>query len=78
MNACKLLGVDFYQLACEGRLVCIASEHDADEVLHKLQNIDSSAKIIGEITDDKNVIIQTEFGKRILPKPSGRIVARIC
>jgi len=69
-----------YDLACEGRFICIAPEEQAQKVVLQLQEFNNEAAIIGEIVDDKshNVIIQTILGKRILPKPSGNIVPRIC
>jgi len=88
-NVTEMLGIDIYELASEGRFVCIASEKNAQKVEKELQRFNKDAKIVGEIidgsdkrTDDKsgtiNVIIQTMLGKRLLPAPIGRIVPRIC
>jgi hydrogenase expression/formation protein HypE len=74
----EMLGISLYELACEGRLVCIADEKQASETLVRLQKFNSDAAIIGEITNDTKVVLQTMLGKRILAKPTGRIVPRIC
>ncbi len=78
--AIDLLGIDLYSLACEGRIVCIAEQSKADLVLEILKKFNPDAAIIGEFTEHNKpeVIIKTKFGKRLLPKPSGNIVPRIC
>ena len=73
-----MLGINLYELACEGRFICIAAKENASLVENKLQKFNKSARIIGEITGGSNVVMQTILGKRILPVPSGRIVPRIC
>ncbi|MBN1157101.1 hydrogenase expression/formation protein HypE [Candidatus Woesearchaeota archaeon] len=77
-NVSEMLGIDPYELACEGRFVCIASKENAGIVEKKLKQFNKDAGIVGEITDDNKVILQTILGKRILSMPSGRIVPRIC
>ncbi|MFH1721291.1 MAG: hydrogenase expression/formation protein HypE [Candidatus Altiarchaeota archaeon] len=74
----EMLGIDLYQLACEGKFICIASSKDATAVEKKLQSFNKDAKIIGEITKGDKVIVQTIIGKRIMPHPTGTIVPRIC
>lgn len=74
----ELLGIDIYSLACEGRFVCIASAENAEKVVNILQGFDPDASIIGEVAEGEEVIIDTGFGKRILPMPSGNVVPRIC
>jgi hydrogenase expression/formation protein HypE len=82
----EMLGINLYELACEGRIVCIVSPKNASIVEEKLKSFNRDAAIIGEITQgnldgntEKNkVIIQTFLGKRILPMPTGTIVPRIC
>jgi hydrogenase expression/formation protein HypE len=76
-----MLGINPYELACEGRFICVCSKDNAKTVLEKLKRFNPSAAIIGEITETKqnqNVVLQTMLGKRILPIPTGRIVPRIC
>lgn len=74
----EMLGIDLYELACEGKFVCIASKKNSPMVEKKLKKFNSDAAIIGEVTAGNRVVIQTVLGKRILPQPTGRIVPRIC
>jgi hydrogenase expression/formation protein HypE len=74
----ELLGINVYELACEGRFLCIASAHNAKKVEEKLQKFNPDAVICGEIIPGEKVLIQSILGKRILPMPTGRIVPRIC
>ncbi len=73
-----MLGIDIYQLASEGRFVCVCSATKADEVLCGLKKYNSDASIVGEIVDGSGVVLKTFLGERILPVPTGRIVPRIC
>lgn len=74
----NLLGIDILALACEGRLMAIASPETAASVLADLQRIDSTAAIIGEVRSEQGVTVQTIFGEKMLPMPTGTIVPRIC
>jgi hydrogenase expression/formation protein HypE len=74
----KMLGINIYDLACEGRFLCIAPASKAAEVEKALKGFNRDACIIGEIFADDKVVLQTQLGKRILPAPLGRIVPRIC
>lgn len=74
----EMLGINLFELACEGRFICIASKKNAKLVESDLKKFNKDASIIGEITDNNKVIIQTFLGSRILPSPSGMIVPRIC
>lgn len=75
---CEMLGLDVYELACEGRFICVSSPKNADTVLEKLKDFNEEASIIGEITKGKEVVIRTPLGQRFLKQPSGRLVPRIC
>ncbi len=79
-KVCEMLGINLYELACEGRFISIVSSKEASKVIAKLKRFNSDAAIIGEVTqtNKKKVIMQTFLGQRILPTPSGRIVPRIC
>ncbi len=77
-TVCEMLGLDAYELACEGRLICISSAQNSEEVLKRLKKFNSEASIIGQITKEKNVILKTSLGERVLRQPSGRLVPRIC
>jgi len=74
----EILGIDAYSLACEGRFVCITSPKNAEKTLSILRKFNPSASDIGKITNEKNVTIQTRYGKTLLAVPSGNIVPRIC
>ncbi len=75
---CEILGLSPYDIASEGRFVCIVSKEDAINAEKTLQKFNPDAKIIGEATNSKNVIVKTKFGERLLPMPSGNLVPRIC
>jgi hydrogenase expression/formation protein HypE len=75
---CDLLGIDVYTLACEGRFVCVCSAENAEPVVSLLRKFDLGAAVIGEIVEGKEVVLDTGFGKRILPMPTGNLVPRIC
>ncbi|MBN2422588.1 hydrogenase expression/formation protein HypE [Candidatus Woesearchaeota archaeon] len=74
----EMLGINLYELASEGRFICIASPENAESVEKRLKLFNKQASIIGTITENNKLIIQTILGKRILPMPIGRIIPRIC
>ena len=74
----EILGIDVYSLACEGRFVCVTAPQYAQQVLAVLQKFNSMSCCIGTITNGDGIIVQTEYGKKILSMPSGNIVPRIC
>lgn len=74
----EMLGISVYELACEGRFICITSDEHANTVERILKKYNRNASIIGEIIQGDAIIIQSILGKRILPIPTGRIVPRIC
>ncbi len=78
--ACNLLGIEAYDLANEGKAIIICSSSNSEEVLEILKKFNPMANIIGEVKEIgiKKVILNTEYGKRILDMPSGKIVPRIC
>ena len=73
-----MLGINLYELACEGRFLCVAEKKHAKKVEKRLKTFNEQASIIGEITTGNQVVVQSILGKRILPHPTGRIVPRIC
>lgn len=73
-----ILGVEIYNLACEGRFVCFASEKDSDEVVKRLKEFNPMASKIGVVEAGKGVTVQTRFGKKLLTTPIGEVVPRIC
>ena len=67
-----------YSLASEGAFVCFANPQNAPLVLEVLKRYNSLASIIGEVQSGKGVTVQTRFGKKNLPAPTGNLVPRIC
>lgn len=82
-GVCGMLGLEPLYLACEGRLVIIAPEAEADKLLDVLHSQPSSkdAAIIGRVSAEHQgrVILNTEIGaKTILSQPAGELLPRIC
>ena len=78
----ELLGLDPLYLACEGRMVIVASEDSSDELLCELKKTDSArkAKVVGEVVKgEPRVILENEGGgRRIIQMLSGEQLPRIC
>ena len=81
-SVCEILGYDPLYLACEGRVVAIVSEQQADEALKRWQAIEDgqNARIIGEIREgDAHVVLETELGgERFLEELEDDPLPRIC
>jgi len=77
-QVCEMLGLNVFDLACEGKFVCVTAPSLASSVQNALLKFDKDAVIIGEVTNAGRIVMQTVLGRRILPKPQGRIVPRIC
>ena len=81
-SACDLLGIDPLEIGNEGKVVLGIVKEKTEEVLSVLKRhpLGKNASIIGEATDKvKGVVLQTTVGgKRILHKPLGDPVPRIC
>ena len=78
-----MLGLEPLYLACEGRLVIVVPQEEAQEVLEVLRQCPYSANaaIIGEVTGENagKVVMRTEIGvETLLPKPGGELLPRIC
>ena len=80
--ACELLGIDPLEIGNEGKVILGVVNEKADEVLGVLHRhpLGRRAAIIGEITSQvKGVVLETEVGgRRILQKPLGDPIPRIC
>jgi hydrogenase expression/formation protein HypE len=80
--ACEMLGLDPYEVGNEGKLVICAVEEKAEDILTFLRTTKegSDAEVIGEATGEfRGVAMQTVVGgKRIIPRPIGDPVPRIC
>ncbi len=80
--ACDILGIEFYELANEGKAVLAVAPERAGEVVEALRShrLGREAEIIGEVTSEyEGVVIRTGIGGlRYLPAPMGDPVPRIC
>ncbi|MGQ4894643.1 MAG: hydrogenase expression/formation protein HypE [Candidatus Njordarchaeia archaeon] len=78
----EMLGVDPLFLASEGRVILAVSEEDAEKTVKQLRkNGFPEAAIIGEAVAEKPgfVVIETlSGGLRVINRPFGEIVPRIC
>jgi hydrogenase expression/formation protein HypE len=80
--ACEMLGLDPLEVGNEGKVIIGIVAQKADEALSFLRATEEgrNAEIIGEVTDEfKGVAMQTAVGgKRIIARPIGDPVPRIC
>ncbi len=80
-SATQLLGIDPFELANEGRIICFTSSEKSDLIVEKLRKFNSEACVIGEVKQKLKmgkVVLKTDLGSRVLVMPSGQIVPRIC
>jgi hydrogenase expression/formation protein HypE len=81
-SACDLLGIDPFEIGNEGKVVLGVVKEKADDVLAVLKKhpLGRHAAIIGEATSQiHGVVMETIVGgKRIIHKPLGDPVPRIC
>ncbi|HEY9050995.1 MAG TPA: hydrogenase expression/formation protein HypE [Gammaproteobacteria bacterium] len=81
ISVCEMLGYDPYYLACEGRVVAVVSADNADKALElwQQQPQGKDAVIIGNITEDNRVILETTLGgQRLLDELEDDPLPRIC
>ena len=81
--ASEMLGIDPLNVANEGKVVLSVRSDNADNVLKEMRKsrYGKKAEIIGEVTEENKgrVILNTVVGgKRILEKPRGDPVPRVC
>jgi len=80
--ACEMLGLDPFEIGNEGKVIIGVVKEKAEDVLEFLRAREEGkeAEIIGEATADfKGVAMQTVVGgKRIIARPVGDPVPRIC
>jgi len=82
-EACEVLGMEPWSLACEGRVVIICSPWAADRILSAVRASDKGkgAEAIGRVVPDHpgEVLMRTEVGGlRLLEMPLEEQVPRIC
>jgi len=79
--ACEILGLDPFQVACEGRFAAFIPERDAARALTILRANSKGACAIGKVTDEHppTVRLKSAIGtRRILDMSSGEQLPRIC
>ena len=80
---CDMLGLDPYNIACEGRALLSVDPKYAEDILTKIRStqLGKDAKIIGEAKADnpKRVLLKTLVGgTRFVDMPLGEPIPRIC
>lgn len=85
-GACEMLGYDIFQVANEGKMVCVVAADEAEAALEamKANKYGVDAAIIGEVVEkpegrDSRVSLRTGFGSlRIMDMLVGEQLPRIC
>ncbi len=81
-GACEMLGYDVFQVANEGKMICVVGPTAADAALEamKTNKYGANAAIIGEVVEGEGrVFLRTAFGsERILDMLVGEQLPRIC
>jgi hydrogenase expression/formation protein HypE len=81
--ASEMLGLDPFEVTCEGKAVMIVDKNDAEKILEAVKSTryGKDAAIIGEIKEDHPGMVLLETlvgGTRILRKPLGEPIPRVC
>jgi len=81
-SVCEMLGYDPYYLACEGRVMAIIAEEEADDALAAWRAIPTgreAVRIGRMVADQKRVILETSLGgERFLEELEDDPLPRIC
>ncbi|MFX1481368.1 MAG: AIR synthase-related protein, partial [Promethearchaeota archaeon] len=80
---CNMLGLDPYNIACEGRALLAVDPEHSENILKKIKatKIGKDAEIIGEVKTEnpKRVLLKTIVGgTRFVDMPLGEPIPRIC
>ncbi|MBU7026190.1 MAG: hydrogenase expression/formation protein HypE [Theionarchaea archaeon] len=79
--ACEMLGLNYFDVACEGKVVIACNADHAEDIVETLKThkYGKNASIIGEVLKGNRVLLKTKFGgRRILEKPIADPVPRVC
>ena len=82
-HAAEMLGLDPLTVANEGKVVCVAAWADADNVLDAMRQnpLGKHAACIGRVTGSQPPLVElltTAGGRRIVQRPYGEELPRIC
>lgn len=81
-SVCDILGYDPLFLACEGRVVAVVAENDADEALRRWRALPQGAEaaLVGNVEEKgERLVLVTELGgERLLPELEDDPLPRIC
>ncbi len=82
-SICDILGLEPFNIACEGRALIAVDSNYVDEVFKKIKttNLGEEARIIGEVKSEehKKVFLKTIIGgTRFVDMPLGESIPRIC
>jgi hydrogenase expression/formation protein HypE len=82
-HAAEMLGLDLLEVANEGKVVIVVAAKDADKALQAMRGhaLGHSAAIIGQFTERTDAIVElvtATGGRRIVQKPFGEQLPRIC
>ncbi len=80
---CDILGLEIYEISCEGRAIMAVDPDEVENVIAELHKYELSkeAKVVGYVEEAPKgqVHIITDIGgKRILDKPYGEPIPRVC
>lgn len=81
--ASEMLGLDPYEVTCEGKAVIVVSEESAEKVLQSVRRTKygAEAAMIGEVRGDHPgmvLLVTSVGGTRVLRKPLGEPIPRVC
>jgi hydrogenase expression/formation protein HypE len=79
--ASEMLGLNYYEIACEGKAVIACAPEDAEDVVKTLRShkYGRNASLIGEVMKGDKVLLKTRVGgRRVLEKPVADPVPRVC
>jgi hydrogenase expression/formation protein HypE len=79
IGLCEIFGFEPMDLANEGTFVVAVAAEDAKRAEEILKRFNQSASIIGEVIEDKKVVLTSPWGsKRYIELPKGELLPRIC
>jgi hydrogenase expression/formation protein HypE len=81
--ASDMLGLDPLEVSCEGKAVMVVSNDDSENILNAVRKTKygNRAELIGEVKKERGgmVLLRTVVGgTRILRKPLGEPIPRVC